>query len=140
LTLEELNRCAKFRSRNRFPTLIYYHQKQNGEAATLWRCSQCESGISKTRNNEDEMVIRMIGNPLQFKPSNEQQNVNVHIYDARPYLNAFANKMKGKGYEDTDYYKNAEIQFLDIGNIHVIRESYSKISKFGMKMLAQKTE
>mmetsp|Transcript_29711 Transcript_29711/g.27182 ORF Transcript_29711/g.27182 Transcript_29711/m.27182 type:complete len:87 (-) Transcript_29711:173-433(-) len=86
------------------------------------------------------MVIRMIGNPLQFKPSNEQQNVNVHIYDARPYLNAFANKMKGKGYEDTDYYKNAEIQFLDIGNIHVIRESYSKISKFGMKMLAQKTE
>jgi len=31
----------------------------------------------------------------------------------------------GKGYENTDYYKNAKIEFLDIDNIHKVRDSYN---------------
>ena len=42
-------------------------------------------------------------------------------------MNAVANKAKGGGYESEDAYQNAEVQFLDIHNIHVMRESLRKI-------------
>lgn len=41
--------------------------------------------------------------------------------------NAIANKAKGGGYESEDAYKNAELVFLDIQNIHVMRESLRKL-------------
>lgn len=41
--------------------------------------------------------------------------------------NAIANKAKGGGYESEDAYKNAELFFLDIHNIHVMRESLRKL-------------
>lgn len=42
-------------------------------------------------------------------------------------VNAVANKAKGGGYESEDVYRNAEVQFLDIANIHVMRESLRKL-------------
>lgn len=42
-------------------------------------------------------------------------------------VNAVANKAKGGGYESEDAYQNAEVQFLDIHNIHVMRESLRKL-------------
>ena len=50
-----------------------------------------------------------------------------YIYDARPKINAVANMGKGGGYESEDNYQNAEIVFLDIPNIHVMRESLRKV-------------
>lgn len=41
--------------------------------------------------------------------------------------NAIANKAKGGGYESEDTYQNAEVIFLDIHNIHVMRESLRKL-------------
>lgn len=41
--------------------------------------------------------------------------------------NAIANKAKGGGYEPEDAYQNAELIFLDIHNIHVMRESLRKL-------------
>jgi protein tyrosine phosphatase len=49
------------------------------------------------------------------------------IYDARPYLNAVANRMKGAGFENVDNYPNTEIKFCDIDNIHGVRESLNKL-------------
>ena len=51
------------------------------------------------------------------------------IADARPKINAIANKLKGKGYENTSTYKeeNIELKFMGIGNIHVMRNSQRKI-------------
>lgn len=76
-------------------------------------------------------MLRLIGNPtiksLQDKDQNSVQEINVHIYDARPYLNAVVNKVHGKGYENTTHYKNAAIFFMEIPNIHVIRESHKKL-------------
>jgi len=54
----------------------------------------------------------------------------VEIYDARPLLNARTNKLKGGGYEDcgpNSAYSNCKIFFGDIGNIHVVRESFEKV-------------
>jgi hypothetical protein len=38
----------------------------------------------------------------------------VRIFDARPYLSAQANKMKGGGFEDIRNYPNCQIVFCDI--------------------------
>lgn len=42
------------------------------------------------------------------------------VLDARPSVNAKANRAKGGGYED---YSRCELKFLNIENIHVVRES-----------------
>lgn len=39
----------------------------------------------------------------------------------------FCLQMKGGGYESEDAYQNAELVFLDIHNIHVMRESLRKL-------------
>lgn len=38
-------------------------------------------------------------------------------------------QMKGGGYESEDAYQNAELVFLDIHNIHVMRESLRKLKE-----------
>lgn len=50
------------------------------------------------------------------------------IMDARPKINALANQaLKGGGYEMQENYQNTELVFLDIANIHVMRESLRKL-------------
>ena len=56
------------------------------------------------------------------------------IYDARPYINALANrciiyllKLKGAGFENINYYSNTEIKFCEIDNIHSVRDSINKL-------------
>jgi myotubularin-related protein 1/2 len=44
--------------------------------------------------------------------------------DARPKINAYANIAMGGGYELDEAYSNMDFSFLDIGNIHVMRERY----------------
>lgn len=56
-------------------------------------------------------------------------NANCKIYDARNYIAALGNKFSGKGYESTEFYRNIEIEFLNIPNIHAVRESYNKVLK-----------
>lgn len=43
------------------------------------------------------------------------------LFDARPILNARVNKAKGGGYEEE--YVDCQLTFLNIHNIHVVRES-----------------
>ena len=47
--------------------------------------------------------------------------------DARPKVNAMANIVSGGGYESENFYENVELVFLDIHNIHVMRESLRKV-------------
>ena len=57
----------------------------------------------------------------------------VHIFDARPQLNAEGNRLKGGGYENTANYQNesgaefAQLQFLDIDNIHAVSKTFNKM-------------
>lgn len=44
------------------------------------------------------------------------------------YVN-FVLQAKGGGYESEDAYQNAELVFLDIHNIHVMRESLRKLKE-----------
>ncbi len=48
----------------------------------------------------------------------------VQIYDARPYLSAMGQQVTGKGFENTSHYRNCNLTFLDIENIHKVRDSF----------------
>ena len=50
------------------------------------------------------------------------------ILDCRPVLNARANQVGGKGFEDVHNYDDISIQWMDMENIHVVRQSYDMIA------------
>jgi len=114
---DELEEVAKFRSRGRIPVLSWIHPKS---MATITRCSQPLIGINGKRSKEDETLVSII------MEANAQSH-RIYIFDARPKLNAVANMGKGGGYESEENYVNAEFLFLDIQNIHVMRESLRKV-------------
>ncbi|OTB05013.1 hypothetical protein M426DRAFT_320333 [Hypoxylon sp. CI-4A] len=49
------------------------------------------------------------------------------IVDARPTINAMAMQVVGKGSENMEYYKFAKKAYLNIENIHVMRESLNMV-------------
>lgn len=116
---EELFEVAKFRSRGRIPILSWIHPQS---LATITRCSQPLTGMAGKRSRDDEKMISLI------MDANAQSH-RIYIYDARPKVNAVANMAKGGGYENEDTYTNAEFVFLDIHNIHVMRESLRKVKE-----------
>jgi len=115
---EDVSKVASFRSRSRIPILSWLHPTNS---ASIARCSQPNNGVGGIkRNRDDEKYIQAI---LQASP----QWHKLFIMDARPRINAVANQAKGGGYEDSDSYPNTELVFLDIQNIHVMRESLRKL-------------
>ena len=116
-----ITKACKHRTKYRVPTLSYYFDnKINGvdsnKIAGIWRSSQAKSGILGSKKNEDvELINKIISLGGHFT-----------IYDARPYLNAASNKVKGGGYEDVEDYQNAKLIFCNIENIHKAREAIEK--------------
>ncbi|XP_057340211.1 myotubularin-related protein 2 isoform X1 [Microplitis mediator] len=118
-TDEDLQASAAFRSRGRLPVLSWIHPESQ---ATITRCAQPLVGVAGKRSREDERYVQLI------MDANAQSH-KLFIMDARPMANAIANKAKGGGYEAEDAYQNAELVFLDIHNIHVMRESMRKLTE-----------
>eukprot|EP00606_Chrysophyceae_sp_TOSAG23-5_P000257 GSChrysophyteH2.ASY1.ANO1.352.1 assembled CDS len=51
------------------------------------------------------------------------------ILDCRPQLNARANQANGKGFEQEHRYENISVQWMDIDNIHVVRQSLHSLEE-----------
>jgi len=90
-------------------------------------------GIFGSRSIDDEDMIAEIG-----KTANSQNNLinnsRVVILDARPKINAYANKyVGGGGFENLKYYRNCELVFCDIENIHEVRKCFQKVREIGKK-------
>ncbi|XP_023034870.1 myotubularin-related protein 4 isoform X2 [Drosophila willistoni] len=49
------------------------------------------------------------------------------IVDARSYTSAVTNRARGGGCECIEYYPCAEIEFMNLGNIHAIRKSFHAV-------------
>jgi len=82
------------------PALTYIYQFQNGSFSGLYRSSQSKVGVSNSRSPEDELMLRLIGDPkIDPKETLTQGDINCVIYDARNKMAAFGNKVAGKGYE-----------------------------------------
>ena len=112
----ELREAAEHRTKNRLPTLTYYYNK-HGCKSSLWRSSQSKAGL---KNKKSEGDVKLMENIISL-------NQRLYIFDARPYFNALANKIKGGGYEDVEHYTNAELSFCEIDNIHVARKSLQNV-------------
>lgn len=48
----------------------------------------------------------------------------MRIFDCRPFTNAYANRVKGGGYENVKQYLHSQLDFLEIPNIHVVRDKF----------------
>lgn len=119
VTDDELRRVSSFRARGRIPVLSWLHPQSQ---AAVVRSGQPMSGVSGRRCRDDEKLLQAV------MDANAQSH-KLFIFDARPSSNAAANKMKGGGFESEDAYQNAELVFLDIHNIHVMRESLRKLKE-----------
>ncbi|AWU74573.1 hypothetical protein CAS74_004806 [Pichia kudriavzevii] len=114
-----LGYATKYRSKGRFPALTFYYKK-NG--CTITRCSQPLVGIKQNRSLQDEKLIHEIFS------TNGKDNARNLLVDARPLTNAMAQVALGAGTEVVDNYgENTKKVFLNIENIHVMRESLNKV-------------
>ncbi|KAM6427369.1 phosphatidylinositol-3-phosphate phosphatase MTMR1 isoform 3-T3 [Liasis olivaceus] len=116
---EDLSRVAAFRAKGRVPVLSWIHPESQ---ATITRCSQPLIGPSDKQCKEDEKYLQTI------MDANAQSH-KLFIFDARQNSVADANKAKGGGYESESAYPNVELIFLEIPNIHVMRESLRKLKE-----------
>ena len=117
---DDVAEIAKFRARGRIPVVCWVHR--NG--ASLSRCAQpvVKFAVSKRRCVQDEKFIRTL---IELAPRSK----TLYIFDARANIAATANKVSGKGGTETNTqaYPNCVLNFLDIGNIHALRDSYFKL-------------
>ncbi|XGW06574.1 hypothetical protein V3C99_016689 [Haemonchus contortus] len=114
---EFLERVGEFRSRQRIPVLSWLHPATQ---ASITRCSQPMSGMTNRKCTEDEWFLKQI----VLANANAYQLL---IFDARPVVNAKVNRAKGGGYEES--YEDCSLVFLNIHNIHVVRESLRKLKE-----------
>lgn len=118
----QVEACSKFRTKNRLPVLTYY-LKETGNS--IWRCSQCTQGYNR-RSTDDEDMLMEIGRTSNSS-STIINNSRIMIFDARPKLNAYGNRIKGGGFEDQRNYRNSELIFCDIDNIHEVSKCFQKM-------------
>ncbi|KAL5488677.1 hypothetical protein EMCRGX_G017654 [Ephydatia muelleri] len=108
---------SQFRSKGRLPVLSWLHPVTH---ASITRSSQPLMGAKFRRCTEDEGYIQNI------QKANKSCS-KLYILDARPKINAMANVPMGGGYESEEVYTNMDFSFLNIENIHVMRESLAKL-------------
>ena len=113
---KDIVKSADFRTKNRMPTLTYRYKKNK---CCIWRSSQTKGGFSGGINESDVKLLTQIADTKKL-----------FIYDARPYLAAYANKLKGAGFENINNYPKIDLEliFCGMSNIHAVRSSFQKIT------------
>ncbi len=114
---DALRRVGQFRSRHRLPACVYVHHKTR---AAMARCAQPLVGLRRVRCQEDETMLDAM------RLANPTDTSTLRIVDARPKVNADANRLKGGGYES---YDGCQLEFSNIENIHVMRDSLAKLTR-----------
>ncbi|KNE70718.1 hypothetical protein AMAG_15472 [Allomyces macrogynus ATCC 38327] len=118
-----LRHAAKHRSKARLPALTFRYRT----GAAITRCSQPLVGLKQNRSLQDEKLVDTIfATPVNL-PEEARRSDGHLIVDARPSANAMANTAKGAGTEIMEYYRNCRKEFMGIDNIHVMRDSLSKM-------------
>lgn len=117
ITDEELEPVFAFRSKGRIPALTWIHPINR---AVITRSSQPLVGIRSARCEADEKLLDQI--------REMSTGETLYILDARPKANAMTNQViRGMGYENETYYLGTKLEFLNIPNIHVMRDSLNKV-------------
>ncbi|CAN0090610.1 unnamed protein product, partial [Ectocarpus sp. 4 AP-2014] len=114
ITPAQLSAAAPQRSRSRVPALVWLHPASK---APLCRSSQPMAGMTTKVLSEDIHLLKQIRVTLDAS--------KLSIVDARSLLNARANQVTGKGYEDVNDIGRdvCTLGFMGIENIHAVRDS-----------------
>ncbi|KAF1334697.1 Alpha-1,3-mannosyltransferase, partial [Globisporangium splendens] len=112
--------AAAFRSHGRLPVVCWIHR---GNGATISRSSQPLVGLKSARSMDDELLVRLL-----CCPSSSPYGGRYVIMDARGQLAAVGNKAMGKGTEIVSNYRGAKLIFMNIENIHAIRQSFQSLT------------
>ena len=131
VTDEQLRKVGEFRSKHRIPVVSWIKYDSSTHRAALLRSSQPLVGLTQKRSDADEEYLNTF-----FKLNTSNSKDKLFIVDARPHVNAVANITTGGGYESEDNYENCELLFLNIQNIHVMRESLRKIFEMALPVAA----
>ncbi|KAJ8601767.1 hypothetical protein CTAYLR_006817 [Chrysophaeum taylorii] len=126
----EIESSAGYRSRRRLVALSWRNARlaAPGEIVLL-RAAQPLSGVQKATNADDEALLRNVARarPIKFG------GPKLRIFDARPFANAAANTLAGKGVEDVKAYArddvDVDLTYLGIENIHVVRAAYAGLRR-----------
>ncbi len=111
---------------------LKFDNRKNNVA--LLRSSQPLIGLTQRRSEKDENYLLKV---CKLNTINTQDKL--FIMDARPQVNAIANRAGGGGYENEDNYNYCEICFLNIHNIHVMRESLRKVFEMALPSTLSQT-
>ncbi|KAJ5122087.1 hypothetical protein N7476_005559 [Penicillium atrosanguineum] len=119
-------------SRSERPLASFAQSQLDREASDSSQCyespeaSQFDPNLSNAEEIEDDMIAAARGTLDEQSAIYGAQQQNL-IVDARPTVNAFAMQAVGLGSENMDNYKFATKAYLGIDNIHVMRDSLSKV-------------
>lgn len=114
LSVQQVIACAGFRARNRLPALVW---RNHLYSSSLWRSSQPKTGIRIARCPADELYLSVLART-------SPQTRKLHIYDARPFMNAHAQRAIGGGVESKSHYEDIELRFLKIANVDCLRDAW----------------
>ena len=125
ITDEQLKQSSSYRTKGRLPIFTYYY---SGNASTnpkvtpsIWRSAQNKRGLMGNKTCEADVSllnsISRLGGP----------DGKLYIFDCRPKLNAFVNRVGGGGYEKEKDYDNATLTFCEIDNIHKARKALNSL-------------
>jgi len=130
---KELQAVAKYRSKNRLPVVTWFDVRTG---ASIARCAQPLVGMNSKRCVEDEKMVQALAALTYREVMNKDGDLEpghfaYYIVDARSKVATRGNQLMGKGVEQVKYYRDsrhtAELQFMNIGNIHAVRESFETL-------------
>ncbi|OQS03516.1 myotubularin, partial [Thraustotheca clavata] len=111
----DIQSIGHFRAKGRVPVVTYRHAETN---AVLVRCSQPLVGLRRRRCTRDELYIRLL---------QEQAQGRLYIIDCRHQTSAYGNVALGAGFEIAEFYNNVPLLFMNIENIHSMRDSIRRL-------------
>lgn len=114
---ELASKCADFRSKRRLPCLSWYSPQ-----GCIYRCSQPMTGVRSANSPDDEEFVGLL-REIGTDGAGAGASKLLTIFDCRSHSAAAANSLKGAGLEDPSRYVGCERVFLEIGNIHAMRNS-----------------
>lgn len=99
------------------------------DEASITRSAQPLVGLKQNRSIQDEKLVEAIfgtAGGLENLAGCDEDGTHL-IIDARPVTNAMAQTAMGAGTESSDNYPFSKISYLGIENIHVVRDSLTKL-------------
>ena len=125
ITDEQLKQSSSYRTKGRLPIFTYYYSGNANSnlkvTPSIWRSAQNKRGLMGNKTCEADVSllnsISRLGGP----------DGKLYIFDCRPKLNAFVNRVGGGGYEKEKDYDNASLFFCEIDNIHKARKALNSL-------------